>query len=91
MSTQPSAKVRPFAPTSLEKIAYASVESIPTREPNDQYRLGYCIWNVLTEHTGTIADAVRTSGARLLIAQSDAVRIITDALTAAGIDPAQKK
>ncbi|HLP16547.1 MAG TPA: hypothetical protein VK470_09840 [Bacteroidota bacterium] len=89
MSTQPAAKVRAFAQTSLEKIAYTSVQDIPTREPNDQYRLGYSIWVYLKEHTGTIEDAVRTSGARLLIAQADAVRIITEALARAGAEPAK--
>ena len=90
MSTTPPAKVREFAATSIEKIAYTSVSTIPTREPNDQYRLGYSVWNYLKDHNGTIEDAVRTSGARLLIAQSDAVRIITEALQGAGISTAAK-
>jgi hypothetical protein len=90
MSTQPAAKVREFAQTSLEKIAYTSVQEIPTREPNDQYRLGYSVWNFLKEHTGTLDDAVRTSGARMLIGQTDAVRIIGDALTRAGVSLEKK-
>jgi hypothetical protein len=85
MATSPAAKVREYAATSIEKIAYTSVQDIPTREPNDQYRLGYCVWNFLTEKNGTLEDAVRTSGARLLIAQSDAVRIIGEALQRAGV------
>lgn len=90
MSTQPPAKVHEFAPSSLEKIAYTSVQEIPTREPNDQYRLGYCVWEFLKEHKGTLAVAVHTSGARLLIAESDAVRIIGEALTRAGVSYDQK-
>ena len=84
MATSAPAKIREFAASSLEKIAYTSVHDIPTREPNDQYRLGYSIWMYLTEKNGTIEDAVRTSGARLLIAQSDAARIIGDALQRQG-------
>jgi hypothetical protein len=90
MATQPPAKVREFAQTSLEKIAYTSVSEIPTREPNDQYRLGYSVWNFLKEPTGTLASAVHTSGARLLIAEADAVRIIGEALTRAGVTYEQK-
>ncbi|MGE5313449.1 MAG: hypothetical protein ACM3Q4_02005 [Acidobacteriota bacterium] len=85
MSTLPPSKVREFAPNSLEKIAYTSVQEIPTREPNDQYRLGYAVWNCLKEKNSTIATAVHTSGARLLIAEADAVRIITEALARQGV------
>ena len=90
MATSAPAKVREFAQTSLEKIAYASVSDIPTREPNDQYRLGYSVWIHLTEKNCTIEEAVHTSGARLLIGKGDAVRIITEALTRAGMPPAVK-
>ena len=90
MATSAPAKVREFAATSLEKIAYASVSAIPTREPNDQFRLGYSVWIHLTEKNCTVQEAVRTSGARLLIAPNDAVRIITEALTRAGMPPAAK-
>jgi hypothetical protein len=90
MATQPAAKVREFAQTSLEKIAYTSVQNIPTREPNDQYRLGYCVWNFLKDRTGSLHDTVRTSGARLLIAQNDAVRIIAEELARAGVSLEQK-
>jgi len=90
MATSAPAKVREFAATSLEKIAYASVSDIPTREPNDQYRLGYAVWIHLTEKHCSIEEAVRTSGARLLIGTNDAVRIITEALSRAGMAPAAK-
>jgi len=90
MATSAPAKVREFAATSIEKIAYTSVSEIPTREPNDQFRLGYSVWLMLTEKNGTLEEAVTTSGARLLIAQADAVRIITEALTRAGVSTAAK-
>jgi hypothetical protein len=65
---------------SLEKIAYESVKTIPTKESNDQYRLGYHVWNFLKDKKGTISDAVKQSGARLLISEKEAVAIIETAL-----------
>lgn len=85
MTTISPSKVREFDSSSLEKIAYNSVKTIPTREPNDQYRLGYSIWLWLTERKGTLEQAVKTAGARLLITEHDAVKIIKDELAKAGI------
>ena len=85
MSTVPPSKVREFPATTLEKIAYSSVATIPTREPNDQNRLGYCVWHYLSERHGTLAQAVHTSGARILIPESDVIKIISDSLKKAGI------
>jgi hypothetical protein len=85
MTTVAPAKVKEFSPSTLEKIAYASVSTIPTREPNDQNRLGFCVWGFLSERQGTLAQAVHTSGARLLIPESDVLRIVSDSLKQAGI------
>ncbi|HTY11937.1 MAG TPA: hypothetical protein VMF88_12795 [Bacteroidota bacterium] len=85
MTTVPPAKVKEFSPSTLEKIAYTSVASIPTREPNDQNRLGFCVWQFLSERKGTLAQAVHTSGARLLIPEPDVLRIIGDSLKQAGV------
>lgn len=84
MTTVPPAKVSQAGAMSLEKIAYKSVESIPTREPNDQYRLGFNVWRYLSEKKGTLAEAVRTAGARVLIPEADVIRIITEELKKAG-------
>ena len=78
MTTVAPAKVKEFSPSTLEKIAYASVATIPTREPNDQNRLGFCVWSFLSERQGTLLQAIHTSGARLLIPESDVLRIISD-------------
>lgn len=86
MTTISPSKVKEFDPTSLEKIAYNSVKTIPTREPNDQYRLGYSIWLWLTERKGTLEQAIKTAGARMLIAEKDAVKIISDELKKEGIE-----
>ena len=85
MSTVPPAKVKEFAPSTLEKIAYASVSGIPTREPNDQNRLGFCVWQYLSERKETLAQAIHTSGARVLIPEADVLRIVGDALKQAGV------
>jgi hypothetical protein len=88
MSTIAPSKVREFPDSSLEKIAYKSVEAIPTREPNDQNRLGYCVWSYLAERKGTLQSAVHNSGARILIPEAEVLRTITAALQRAGISVA---
>lgn len=80
MSTIAPPSVKQFDPSSLEKIAYDSVKAVPTKEPNDQYRLGYHIWNYLRDKRGTVAEAVKQSGARILIPEKEAAAIIEAAL-----------
>lgn len=76
MTTIAPSSVKQFDPASLEKIAYESVKTIPTKEPNDQYRLGYHVWNYLKDKKGTVVDVVRKSGSRILISEKEAVTII---------------
>ena len=83
--TVPPSKVKEFDPASLEKVAYTSVSTIPTREPNDRYRLGYSVWQWLSDRKGTIEQAVKNSGSRILISESDAVKTIKQELQKAGI------
>jgi hypothetical protein len=80
MTTIAPSAVRMFDAASLEKIAYESVKTVPTKETNDQYRLGYHIWNYLKERKGTVLDAVKHSGARILVSENEAVGIIEAAL-----------
>ena len=82
MSTLAPSSVKQSDPSALEKIAYDSVKQIPTKEPNDQNRLGYNVWIFLKEKNGTVADAVRQSGARILIPEKEAVAIIEAVLKA---------
>lgn len=84
MSTVAPSIVKLADPASLERTAYDSVKAIPTKEPNDQVRLGYTIWHMLKEKNGTVASAVKLSGARLLIPEKEAVAIIEAALKNAG-------
>jgi hypothetical protein len=84
MSTKPAAKVQDFPSESTEKIAYSSVSTIPTVEPNDQVRLGYHVWRWLTKKEGTIEQAVKESGSRMTISVAEAAAIITESLKKQG-------
>ncbi len=76
MTTIAPSTIKGFDASTLEKIAYESVKTIPTKELNDQYRLGYHVWNYLKEKKGTLTDAVHQSGSRILITEKEAVAII---------------
>ena len=85
MSTKPAAKVQEAPAGSLEKIAYTSVAGVPTVEPNDQVRLGYCVWRMLAYKEGTLETIIRESGARLSISSLEAQRLIAESLKQQGI------
>ncbi len=85
MTTKPPIPVQESPSDTMEKIAYASVSAISTVEPNDQYRLGFHVWRWLTSKQGTLEQAIKESGARLLIKQSEALAIIRDSLARHGI------
>lgn len=86
MTTIAPPKVKEFDKASMEKIAYNSVSTIPTKEPNDQARLGYSVWIFLTERKGTLEQAVRNAGSRILIPETEALQTITSELKKSGID-----
>jgi hypothetical protein len=85
MTTKPPSPVSEFPADSLEKIAYASVSSVPTVEPNDRNRLGYHIWRWLTRKQGTLEQAIHESGSRMKIAPAEALKIISQELEKQGI------
>jgi len=85
MATIASSAVKAFNDSTLEKIAYNSVKSIPTRERNDQYRLGYNIWHWLSTKKGTLEQAVKNSGSRILISEQETITIIRQELQKSGI------
>ncbi len=85
MTTKAPSAVREFSPESLEKIAYASVSTIPTEEPNDRNRLGYHIFRWIVSKQGTIEEAIMASGSRLHISQKEAVKIIRENLQKSGV------
>ena len=86
MTTKPPSTVQPTAETALEKIAYASVASIPTVEPHDQDRLGYNVWRWLKEKRDSLEQSVHNAGARLLITEEEALRRIRESLRQQGVE-----
>lgn len=85
MSTIAPLPVKAFDASTLEKIAYNSVKSIPTRESNDQNRLGYHVWEFLSAKQGTLEQAIKNSGSRILISEQETVAIIRQELQKSGI------
>lgn len=86
MTTISPSTIKEFDPATIEKIAYNSVKTIPTREPNDQYRLGYNVWIFLSEKKGTLEQAVRYAGSRILLSEAEAIQIIKQELKKSGIE-----
>ncbi|MBI3365106.1 MAG: hypothetical protein HY033_09390 [Ignavibacteriae bacterium] len=84
MTTKPPSPVQEYPADSLEIIAYQSVSTIPTQEPNDQNRLGYHIWRWLMTKQGTLEQAIAESGARLNVSKQDALKTIREALAKRG-------
>lgn len=87
MATKPPSSVKEFSPETLEKLVYASTETILTEEPNDRNRLNYHIWRWLIQKQGTLEEAINESGARIKIPISDAFKIIREFLIKKGLSP----
>jgi uncharacterized membrane-anchored protein len=85
MTTKSPSAVQDYSAASLEKIAYASVSSIPTEEPNDRNRLGYHIWRWLVNREGSLEQAIVESRARIHISQQDTEKVIQGLLMQQGI------
>jgi hypothetical protein len=85
MTTKAPSSVAEYPPESLEKIAYTSVEGIPTQEPNDRYRLGYNVWMWLVDRKGSLAQAVHTAGSRLHMSEEEVVKTVAQRLKEKGI------
>jgi hypothetical protein len=85
MTTKAPSSVEEFPVESREKIAYSSVASIPTEEPNDRNRLGYHIWRWISNREGTLEEAITESGSRIQISRSEAAAIIREELKKRGV------
>lgn len=85
MSTKPPSKVQPAVEGSIESIAYAAAAAVPTREPNDRARLGYCLWTWLTERKGTLDGVITASGVRTDLSSAEVIDILRRQLEAKGI------
>jgi hypothetical protein len=85
MSTKPPASIVESPAESLERLAYSVVAEIPTEEPNDRNRLGYCVWGWLSERRGTLLQAVRAAGTRSPLTSEEIFEIIRKRLEEKGI------
>ncbi len=85
MTTKPPSKVKEFSPETLEKIAYNSVQDVPTVEPNDRNRLGYHVFIMLKERNKNLEGAIMEAESRLLVSKTEAAKIIRDGLEKQGI------
>jgi hypothetical protein len=85
MSTKPPASIVESPAESLEKLAYNVVAEIPTEEPNDRNRLGYCVWGWLSERRGTLLQTVRAAGTRSPLTSEEIYEIIHKRLEEKGI------
>ncbi|MCU0453207.1 MAG: hypothetical protein MUE68_06080 [Bacteroidetes bacterium] len=86
MTTKPPSKVQPFDAATRESLAYGAAALIATREPNDQARLGYCIWGWLTERRGTLAEAIRSSGVRTDLHEREVIALVSGHLGSNGVN-----
>jgi hypothetical protein len=88
MSTKPPSLVQPASATTLERIAYKAVASIPTVEPHDQDRLGYSVWRWLKEKQDTLEQSVHQTVELekfVLIPESEALGKIRESLKQQGV------
>ena len=85
MSTKPPASVVESPAESLEKLAYTVVAEIPTQEPNDRNRLGYCLWGWLSERRGTLLQTICAAGVRSSSTSEEICDIIQKRLEEKGI------
>jgi len=80
MSTKAPSSVKESPADALEKIAYGVIADIPTREPNDRNRLGYCLWIWLKDRQGTLEQAIRHAGVRSTVAEDEIVQLVRQRL-----------
>jgi len=85
MSTKPPASIVESPAESLEKLAYSVVAEIPTQEPNDRNRLGYCLWGWLSERRGTLLQTISAAGIRSSLTSEEIFNIIRNRLEEKGI------
>jgi len=85
LTTKPPSQVVPASDTALERIAYTAAKEIPTAEPHDQDRLGYCLWLWLLHRRDSLETAVRNAGARLQVDESEAITRIRRKLEEQGV------
>jgi hypothetical protein len=85
MTTKPPSSIIEFPAESLEKTAYSIAAEISTQEPNDNNRLGYCLWGWLSERRGSLLQVIHAAGARTNLSDEESLAIISKRLEEKGI------
>lgn len=78
--------MHPAPADTLEKIAYRSVENIPTVEPHDRDRLGYNVWRWLSQKVDSLEIVVKAAAPRLTINEKEALHKIREQLRSEGVE-----
>jgi len=85
MTTKQPSSVIEYSAESLEKTAYSIAAEIPAQEPNDNNRLGYCLWGWLSERRGTLLQAIHAAGVRTKLTKEEILAIVSKKLEEKGI------
>jgi len=85
MTTKPPSSIVESPAESLEKFAYSIAAEIPAQEPNDNNRLGYCLWGWLSERRGSLLQAIHAAGTRTQLTDEEIFAIISRKLEEKGI------
>jgi hypothetical protein len=85
MTTKSPSTVIEYPAESLEKIAYSIAAEIPMQEPNDNDRLGYCLWGWLNERRGSLLQTIRAAGTRTKLSNEEIFSFISRRLEEKGV------
>jgi hypothetical protein len=85
MTTKPPSSIIEFSADSLEKLAYSVAFEIPAQEPNDNNRLGYCLWGWLKERRGSLLQSIHAAGVRTTLSDEEILAAISKMLKEKGI------
>ncbi len=80
MTTKNPSSIAGYSAESLEKIVYSIAAEIPAQEPNDNNRLGYCLWGWLSERRGTLMQAIHAAGVRTKLSDEEILAVISKKL-----------
>jgi len=85
MTTKPPSSIIEFPTESLEKFSYRIAAEIPAQEPNDNNRLGYCLWGWLSERRGSLLQVIHAAGTRTKLIDEEILAMISKRLEEKGI------
>jgi hypothetical protein len=85
MSTKHPSSVVEFSAGTPERLVYGIASEIPAREPNDNNRLGYCLWGWLIERRGTLLQVIRAASVRSTLTNEEILKIVCKRLGEKGI------